>query len=320
MLKRVLTWGLKLALTAGSIWYLQKKVDLGAAWVEAKEVDPLMLAVALGLQAVQVCVCAGRWKLVLRAIGGFLPFTTAAELFMIGNFFGQVLPGAVGGDAIRMWRTHRAGLSLSTSINSVALERLITVFGLVLLVAATQPLMAGRVSDTSGAWIFPALTVGGVVGIGVLTLLDRMPGFLTHLKIVQGFMKLAGDSRRLFLSPRHVLPTLALTLFGHVNLALVVWATAVGMGAPATILDCIVLVPPVILVATLPISIAGWGVRETAMVTLMGFIGVPAAQAAAMSVLFGVLTVLISLPGGILWLFSKDRRAASRQVAGKTAE
>ncbi len=313
MIKRWASWGAKIALTGGALWYLQAKVDLPTAWKIGRGVAPGMFFAAFLLQVVQVMICAGRWQLVLRAIGAWLPFGKACELFCIGNFFGQVLPGAVGGDAVRIWKTRQAGLGLGASINSVMLERVATVFGLVVLVAATQPLLAGRLRDSSGLWVFPTLSAAAVAGILVLALLDRLPSSLLHSRLVSGFTRLAGDTRRLFLRPCNALPTLIVVILGHVNLALVVWVLALGLDAPVSVLDCLVLVPPVILVATLPISIAGWGAREVAMVTVFGFVGVPAAQAAAMSVLFGLVTILIALPGGVFWLFSRDRREMTGQ-------
>jgi hypothetical protein len=60
----------------------------------------------------------------------------------------------------------------------------------------------------------------------------------------------------------------------------------------------------VILVTVVPISIAGWGVREGAMVVAFGFINVPASAAFAVSVLFGLTLAAASLPGSILWWLS----------------
>ena len=67
-------------------------------------------------------------------------------------------------------------------------------------------------------------------------------------------------------------------------------------------LDCLVLIPPIVLVSTIPISIAGWGVREAAMITLLALVGVAEADAFVLSVLFGLLTFGLSLPGGIVWI------------------
>ncbi len=259
MIKRWASWAVKIALTGGALWYLQAKVDLRAAWEVGKTMSPLMFLAAFLLQVVQVLICAGRWRLVLRALDADLPFRQACEIFCIGNFFGQVLPGAVGGDAVRMWKTHRAGLSLTTSVNSVALERVATVFGLVLLVAASQPLLLDRLEGRFPVWIFPGLTLASVAGILLLSLLDRMPLSLRRWRLIRAFGQLASDSRRLFFHARTAVPTMLVVVLGHINLALVVYALAVGLNIDVSMLDCLVLVPPVILVATLPISMAGWG-------------------------------------------------------------
>ncbi|HXP98147.1 MAG TPA: lysylphosphatidylglycerol synthase transmembrane domain-containing protein [Telmatospirillum sp.] len=305
MIKRWASWAVKIALTVGALWYLQQKVDLGAAWDVGKTMSPLMFVVAFLLQLVQVLICAGRWRLVLRALGAEMPYLQACELFCIGNFFGQILPGAVGGDAVRMWKAHRAGLSLTASVNSVALERVVTVFGLLLLVAASQPLLLNRLEGNFPIWVFPGLTAAGLAGILVLCLLDRSPPSLQHWRLIRGLAQVASDSRRLFFRPAKILPTLIVTVFGHINLALVVYVLAIGLNIDVSVTDCLVLVPPVVLVATLPISMAGWGPREMAMITAFGFIGVSKEHATALSVLFGAVSILISLPGGVFWLLNK---------------
>jgi len=85
------------------------------------------------------------------------------------------------------------------------------------------------------------------------------------------------------------------------------------------LLDCIVLVPPVILITTIPISIAGWGLREGAMVTLFAFVGVAQGDAFVLSILFGVVSLMLSLPAGLVWLASSGRNATDESAAGRRA-
>ena len=305
MWKSLANWAIKLGLTAGSLAYLLHKVDLEAAWAAGRHISLWYFAAAMGLQIIQIAICAVRWQAVLKAIGARFSFWRAAELFEIGNFFGQILPGAVGGDAIRVVATRRAGLGLATTINSVMLERGATVYALVMLTTLAEPALIGRLPQTPGVWLFPLLTLGATVGIVMLSLLDRLPGHWRRFRIVQGLARLAADTRACFFRPGNALRIMGIALIGHVNLAMVVWALALGLGAPVTLVDCLVLVPPVILVATLPISIAGWGAREVAMVTVFGLIGVSSPQATALSVLFGIATMLVALPGGVFWLMER---------------
>jgi uncharacterized membrane protein YbhN (UPF0104 family) len=307
MWKRLANWAIKLGLTGGSVAYLlmSGKVDIHAAIAAMSDFSLWFFLAAMGLQVVQVAICAIRWQMVLRAIGAHLPFLRAAELFSIGNFFGQILPGAVGGDAIRMLATRRAGIDLAAAINSVMLERAATVFALVLLTTLAEPALLDRLTDAPAVWLFPALTVGAIAGLIVQSQLDRAPESWKRFRIVRGFGLLAADTRKTFFRPKSGLPLMGIALLGHVNLAMVVWVLALGLGAPVTLVDCLVLVPPVVLVATLPISIAGWGAREVAMVTVFGLIGVPSPQATALSVLFGLATLATALPGGLFWLLER---------------
>jgi hypothetical protein len=55
-------------------------------------------------------------------------------------------------------------------------------------------------------------------------------------------------------------------------------------------------------IAMLPISIAGWGVREgVAIIAFSGF-GVPSPVALGSSLLFGLIVLAVGLVGGLLWL------------------
>src|SRR5262249_23321161 len=67
----------------------------------------------------------------------------------------------------------------------------------------------------------------------------------------------------------------------------------------------------VLLVTSIPISIVGLGVREASMVTMLGMLGVSKELALLLSVEIGLLTLLVSLPGGVLWLFITEEKTCS---------
>ncbi|TAN79421.1 MAG: flippase-like domain-containing protein [Magnetospirillum sp.] len=304
MVKRWLPWVLKGVLSVGLIWFVFSKVDLASAWSQAKTLDPTMLAVALAVGVFQIMLGAVRWWLVLRALKAVFSPLQAVVVYYIGVCFSIILP--VAGDALRMWKAHRSGLTLGASVNSVMLERVITILALVLLVTATQPLLLARAPNIPGSWVFPALSVLGIAGIVVLSLLDRLPHTLHRWRLVRGLAHLAGDTRRLFSQPSWSGATLAIAIIGHINLSLEAYALAVGLGLNVDMIDCMVLVPPVILIMTLPISIAGLGLRETAMVVAFGYVGVESHSALVLSVLFALVNIATALPGGVIWLLSAE--------------
>ncbi|MBX9635568.1 MAG: flippase-like domain-containing protein [Magnetospirillum sp.] len=320
MVKRWLPWIVKGGISFGLIAWVLSKVDLAAAWDQAKSIDPVMAFLAVLLMVFQIGLGAVRWGLVLRALSAPFHWLQTMSVYYIGVFFSIVLPGAVGGDAVRMWFARKNGLSLNTAINSVALERAVTVFGLVLLVCLTQPILMMRLPDLPGAWVFPMLLAICVLGILTLATLDRLPQSLHRWRLMRGLAVLAADTRKLFFHPGFSLITLMVALVGHVNLSMAVYVLAVGLGLDIHPLDCLVLVPPVILIMTLPISIAGWGVRETAMVTAFGFVGIADSSTLVLSILFGIVTMLTALPGGLVFLLAGGRKMEDEELAAEAAE
>jgi uncharacterized membrane protein YbhN (UPF0104 family) len=265
-----------------------------------------MLSLAVVLMLAQLTFGAARWGIVLEALGAKLTALKIFLLYYVGAFFAIVLPGLVGGDAVRVWATVKAGEPLVVSVNSVMLERASAVLSLLVLVAVTEPLLLERVPNLPGPWVFPLLTVGGIAGILVLSVMDHLPESLMRWRAVRGLAYLAADTRRVAFHAKTGLPAFAAALVGNINLSLVMWALAVGLHIPVDVVDCLVLVPPVFLITTLPISIAGWGVREAAMVTSFGFIGIDSGQSLLLSLVFGILNMVIALPGGAAFLLVGD--------------
>jgi uncharacterized membrane protein YbhN (UPF0104 family) len=311
MRKNNIILALKFLVSGALIWFLIDGVDLGAASVRILDADLQILALVMGLAVLQVGICVVRWRAVLGAIDGVLSVSNCFMLYFIGIFFNQALPSAVGGDAVRIYRAYKEGLSLHCSINGVMLERVATVLGLIILVVLATPFFVNRVESEDAAWIIPTLSVlcvSGVASVIVLMYLDRLPSKYSHWSFVHGLALLASDTRRVFLSPVNAFKALSWSLMGHVNIALMVFLLGGSIGLEITWLDCMVLMPPVLLVMTLPISIAGWGVREQAMVAAFALVNVPGEGALALSIMFGLIGLVTGLPGGIAWLISSDKK------------
>ncbi len=305
-MKRWLLLLAKGGLSVGLIAWVLSNTDLASAWEHAKNIDPGMLVLSILLMFLQIIHGTLRWGLILRALSSMVRWGTISTIYLVSLFFLLILPGAIGSDMVRMWLSRKSGVPLATSIHSVFFERAITVISLVLLVCVTQPILQQRVPELPGSWVFPLLLLGGVVGILVLCYLDRLPPWLRE-GWLRGFVTTARDSRVVFLNPRWNIGLLIFSIAGHVNLSLVIYVLAMGLDLNVHFLDCLVLVPPVILVMTLPLSISGWGVREAAMVTAFGYVDVSNEAALVLSIVFGLVSMLTVLPGGLLFLLLKKQ-------------
>jgi glycosyltransferase 2 family protein len=311
-IRRWLPWLAKALLSVGVVWYVLSRSDVTAIWRQLQAANWVWLVAALATQLLQAPIGGRRWQVVVLAIGGRLSLLRCTFIFYVSSFFNLVLPGAVGADGVRMWEGHRYGLPLTQAVSSVVLERAGTLFGLLALAAAMTPALVSRIGPALPApWLFPLLCVIGALGLVAMTQLDRLPREWSHWRVVRGLFTLSGDARKVFLRPRPAIELLIWAVVGHINLAVVVWMLARALSVNVSMIDCLELMPPVILATILPVSIAGWGVREGAMVAAFHLIGVTSEAALAMSILSGVSVTVASFPAGVIWFMSSGRRPAA---------
>lgn len=295
----------KVAISVLLLWLLLRHQDLGVLRGELMQLDDRMLAVATLLYAALTPVLALRWSAVLAALRSPLGVRSSFPIVMIGLFFSQMLPSGVGGDVARAWLARNAGLPLPVAVSSVLVDRLAGVLALFVAVTAGLPalLQIPAGSAVTGATVL--VLIGGYAALGGALLLDRLPPGLDRFKLVRGLRRFAVDCRAALLRLRFLLPVLGYSLINQFGLVLVIFVLARALGLSVGIMACLLVVPLSNLVQILPISIAGWGVREGFLVAAFGLFGVAAEKAFTLSVIFGLLTILISLPGGVIWIARK---------------
>ena len=139
-------------------------------------------------------------------------------------------------------------------------------------------------------------------------------GFLgekLRLRFGQWLVRFAELFQRM-LRPRTALPALGLAVMGHMAIVSGAWLLAKSLGIGASWLSCFTIVPAAILISMLPISIAGWGVREGAMATGFAFIGVGGESGLLLSLGVGLILLAVGLLGGLVWLLDGMQPLPSR--------
>jgi glycosyltransferase 2 family protein len=105
-------------------------------------------------------------------------------------------------------------------------------------------------------------------------------------------------------------PSAVLCVLGNLNFVMAgaLLGAALGLRVDATTyLACI---PLAVAVTVIPISIAGWGLREGLLVSLLSHAGIRPDAALAFSLMFGLLSAACSLPGLVLWCVRSERVTA----------
>jgi uncharacterized membrane protein YbhN (UPF0104 family) len=319
MSRKWIAVALKATISVLLIWYLLHQVDLAKVLDRARRLDVADAALCCAVLVLQIGLVAVRWWLVARVTETSLRLWAALRILVIGMFFNQTLPSSVGGDAIRVWLVMREGVSLGKAVNVVLCDRVLGLVVLVGLIGVSLPAMYSRIDDVTTRSVLSGLVAGGVVALLVLLTLGKPLARLLHKwRYTRPFGDLAADFRRLFVQPAAMAALVSSSTLVHLLTVSAVLLLAWGIDIHVGFIDCLVIVPAVILVTTLPISIAGWGVREGAMVTGFGFVGVGADDALALSVLYGLSLVITALPGGLVWLVGRRRNERPADVPAES--
>ncbi|GAU68958.1 hypothetical protein SSP35_09_02020 [Streptomyces sp. NBRC 110611] len=280
------------------------RMGTGAPLAALRSVDAATLLTALGAGLATTVLSARRWCLVAGRLGLRLPLPAAVADYYRALFLNAALPGGVIGDVHRAVRHGKDAGDLGRGVRAVVLERtagqvaLIAVGGAALL-ADTSLFRHGGVFPM-GSVLVALVAVLGAAAI-VLAVAARRGRYAARLR--RALAATVTDLGRGLLArdtwPRVAALSLAV-LAGHLGLFLVA-ARVAGSRAPVTQLVPLLLLA--LLAMALPVNIGGWGPREGTLALAFHSAGLSPEQGLAVSVVYGVLTFVSSLPGaGVLLL------------------
>jgi uncharacterized membrane protein YbhN (UPF0104 family) len=268
------------------------------------------VALALALSVVQMLVLAWRWRVTAARLGLELPMRDATAEYYLGVFINQVLPGGILGDVSRAWRHARAATHTGPAVRAVILERA-SAQAVMVLVAIVSVLLLPSGMGGSTLQRITLAAAAAVIGGATLMALGRLP----PSDSMAG--RLRSDVHRALLSA-DVVTLQALSAFvvvGSYVAVFLVAARAIGVSTPTTSL--LPLVAPVLMTMLIPVTVAGWGVREAAAAALWGLAGLSPEEGAAVSVTYGLLVLVASTPGFVVLmralLEDRGRRARPRR-------
>lgn len=306
-MRRLLSFLLKAGVSALLLYLALRRVDLSQVAARLGGMDLRWVAFVLAVLCLQLPVLALRWREVAGACGAVLPAGHAMRFTFIGQFFSQVLPSTVGGDAVRIWLFARDGAGWPAAIYSVLIDRVIGVTVLAALVVACLPWTLALVQDPIARLALAAIGAGALGGAVVFLALGSRP--LRGLERWWVTRHLVTASRMTWQLCRSaaVWRVALLSLAIHLLTVAVAWGASRAAQAPVDFVLVLFLVLPVVLIATVPISIAGWGVRESAMILAFAYAGLPESDGLIVSIIFGTATMTVGIIGGIVWIASGYR-------------
>lgn len=245
-----------------------------------------------------------KWRL-LQGADATLPVSTALRAHFLGVVSNLWLPGVVGGDVVRAgaaFGPNRRALVLVASL----VDRVVDSIALLLLATASLFFIRGA---TQSEW---RLVEVGFIGAAIFGVASFVAYRVVKSRQIAKIGALVEAAELIARSPGRVLAALAISAgiqsaFILVNVSL---GRAVGMRAPIS--AWFMAWPLAKLAAILPVSAAGLGVREAALVVLMRPFGDPSGTVMAAGLLWQATFIIGGLLGwGVSLMAGRPWRKAS---------
>ena len=281
--------GARVAVSAVLLWIVFRYVDVADVGARLRDLEAGWVVLGLCVSVLQVILLAWRWRFTAARLGIELPLRAAVAEYYLGILLNQVLPGGVAGDVSRAWRHARTDAPTGRAVRSVVLER-----------ASAQVVMTltalGSVSLLPWAPVWVRVGAAGLALAALVLLVAWLTRPVTR-PTTSPVHRLRVDAREALVSPGALWPQLssAVLVVASYIAVFVIAGRAVGVHTPLSVL--LPLVAPVLMTMLVPVSVAGWGLREGAAATLWSFAGLTPVDGTSVSLAYGLLVLVSASPG-----------------------
>jgi uncharacterized membrane protein YbhN (UPF0104 family) len=309
-MRRILLSTIKILISAALLYFSLRKINVTDLASRINIASLGWVGLAIAVTFLQIFVGVLRWSVISAECGAPLATQQAMRFNLIGSFFNQTLPSSIGGDAVRLWLVAGGGAGWRAATYSIFVDRAIGLIALAIIIVASLPWSYNLIGDPHGrsALLFVDFTaLAGGVGFLVL---GKLPWpWLRRWWGTHHLHACSVIANRVIFSRKRGPGIAVLSVLVHVLAVVMAWCVVQSIAAPVMFGQIFQLIPPVMLITMLPISIAGWGVREATMGLAFGYAGLITNEGVNVSLLFGAVYFIVGAFGGLVWIFSAEKAA-----------
>lgn len=295
----------KAVVTLSIFAVLYHYVDFKLVIKETLNANLWLIGLAILSQFLSTLIASYRWNIIMRILGFKEDFYFYFRSYFKGSFFNQLLPSNIGGDAVRILDLRAAGYGVKESFFGILIDR---VFGILAL------LFVGLIAGFYARKMIPEglyetinyIFILGIAGVLFITLINRS-GLLKRFTFLSFFLDMSKSFYTIFRETRNFLIQFFYSILVHIFSILSIFAIASAVGINKEAVLFLTLIPIVILFMAIPLSLAGWGIREGAMVGLFTLVGVNKELILSVSLIYGFVVIITIIPGFFYWLIDKKR-------------
>jgi uncharacterized membrane protein YbhN (UPF0104 family) len=306
----------RVVVSLGLLYLALRGINFAAIQARLSQINLVWIALAVAVTIFQLFLGALRWREISDLCRAPLSDLLAFRYNMIGAFFNQTLPSSIGGDAVRLWLVGRTGAGWRAATYSILTDRAVGLIALALIIVASLPWSYGIIGDAKGRMALVFVDFAALAGgLGFLLLGRLRWAWLKRWWATRHVHACSVIANEVIFSKKSGPKIAVLSLCIHVLAVVIAWCCVRSIQAPGSFEQLFLLIPPIMLITMMPISIAGWGVREATMMVAFGYAGLAQTDGTVVSILFGAVYFIVGAVGGLVWIFSAEKASGTLELA-----
>ena len=313
----------KITFAAVVLTVLARKVDMSHVWMNLRDAQKAPIVAGILLCLVTVVIAGWRWQRLLQIFQISIPLKALICIAQIGQFFVMFLPGPTGDDLTRMLYISRlAPGRVGEACTTVLLDRCLGLASVLMLAVLCIPWQWNVLSTSRQTHWLALIILSAGIGVCFFGAVFFMAGHPTHQWFEKRLRSLPAHSLRdefariwglLCANKTSLAQIIAAATVTQLLLCLLFYLAGLSVGIQAPAFVWLSFVPIVLAANALPITIAGFGVREYLLVLFLGVTAqVESERALAASFVAFAMILAICLLGGLLYVFYKPKTHIER--------
>ncbi|QQA43593.1 lysylphosphatidylglycerol synthase transmembrane domain-containing protein [Pelagovum pacificum] len=291
-MRRWLTLLLRLVVTAGALALAVRLARPVAATEGLGPVGPVWLLMVVCAQLAVFGLMSVRQRMLAARFGARIGARESLRITWAGFGLSQVALGTVGGDALRIVALEPACGGWRRAVRLVVADRAVGLIALCLLGSVGLSVIIGPLP----LLLFVALALLGLIAAEVVRRLYRGAALLPVILTDLGWLA----------RTRTGWSALLLSVCAHLSGIATFVAVSRAFGLMPPMPETLAALPGGMLLAVLPVSLGGWGLRELGLAGIYEALGSQYADSVTSSVLFGLSAVALGLPGLVWFVLPKS--------------
>lgn len=298
---------LKLFFTVTLLIFIFKNIELEKLYNIFVNSEISYLILACIIQFLLSIVQNLRWLRLSYFIGLKLSFFDGWRNVLIGLFFNQTLISSIGGDAVRVILLSNYGYLLV--FKTIFIDRLFALYASCFLCFLGY--FFTNIENHSSFDLFEFFLLLPIFSLILFLFVFFFDKISIYFKVINKvtnkikFFELVSDLKRIILNLNLFSKSFSLSIFIQLGTALSGILILKSLNLNINHLEFSFLFIFVLLISTIPVSLGGWGIRENIMVIVMSSVGLKEEFSLSLSIIFGLIMLLVGIPGGLLWLLGK---------------